>query len=160
MITLGIDPGLTGAVGVLKDGQYTAVFDIPSIAKGSGTVKREIDPSGLAREITANTDAKEYCEVLLERVSAMPGQGVSSVFSFGDSYGCCRSVIAVLGYPVALVTPAVWKKYFNLSRDKEESRALAIRLFPTAAHMMNLKRHSDRAEALLMSRYLWEVKYK
>ena len=53
MITLGIDPGLTGAVGVLKDGQYTAVFDIPSIAKGSGTVKREIDPSGLAREITA-----------------------------------------------------------------------------------------------------------
>lgn len=157
-ITFGVDPGITGAVGVLKDGQYVAVFDIPSIAKGSGLVKREIDPSGLAREITANTDAKEYCEVLLERVSAMPGQGVSSVFSFGDSYGCCRAVISTLGYPLTLVTPAVWKKHFGLSRDKEESRALAIRMFPTAE--LHLKKHSDRAEALLMARYLHEVKFK
>lgn len=158
MLTVGIDPGITGAVGVLKDGQYLAVFDIPSVAKGSGSVKREIDPAGLARELTSRLDPKEYVEILLERVNAMPGQGVSSVFSFGDSYGCCRSVIAVLGHSAVLVPPAVWKKHFNLGRDKEESRALAIRLFPNAD--LHLKRHSDRAEALLMARYLWEVKYK
>ena len=157
-ITVGVDPGITGAVGVLKDGQYLAVFDIPSIAKGGGTVKREIDPSGLAREITARLDTKEYCEVILERVNAMPGQGVSSVFSFGDSYGCCRAVIAVLGHPTVLVPPAVWKKHFNLGRDKEESRALAVRLFPTAD--LSLKKYADRAEALLMARYLYEVKFK
>jgi len=158
MLTIGIDPGITGAVGILKDGQYLAVFDIPSVMKGSGTVKREIDPAGLAREITARVDGKEYCEILLERVNAMPGQGVSSVFSFGDSYGCCRSVAAVMGYPTTLVPPAVWKKHFNLGRDKEESRALAVRLFPSAD--LSLKKHSDRAEALLMARYLYEVKYK
>lgn len=158
MITLGIDPGITGAVGVLKDGQYFAVFDIPSVNRGSGTVKREIDPSGLAREITARLDPKESYEALLERVNAMPGQGVSSVFSFGDSYGCCRSVVAVLGIPTVLVPPAVWKKHFNLGRDKEDSRALAIRLFPSAD--LSLKKYADRAEALLMARYLYEVKFK
>lgn len=158
MISVGVDPGITGAVGMLKNGQYLAVFDIPSIAKGSGTVKREIDPAGMAREITARLDPKEYTEVLLERVSAMPGQGVSSVFSFGDSYGVCRATLAVLGLPVVLVPPAVWKKHFNLGRDKEESRALAIRLFPSAD--LSLKKHADRAEALLMARYLYEVKYK
>lgn len=157
-ITVGIDPGITGAVGVLKNGQYLAVFDIPSMMKGGGTVKRETDPAGLAREITSRVDSKEYCEILLERVNAMPGQGVSSVFSFGDSYGVCRAVIAVLGYPTVLVPPAVWKKHFNLSRDKEESRTLAIRLFPNAD--LSLKKHADRAEALLMARYLYEVKFK
>lgn len=158
MLSIGIDPGITGAVGVLKNGQYLAVFDIPSVAKGSGMVKREIDPAGLAREITARLDPKEYAEVLLERVSAMPGQGVSSVFSFGDSYGCCRATVAVLGLSTVLVPPAVWKKHFNLGREKEDSRALAIRLFPTAD--LSLKKHADRAEALLMARYLWEIKYK
>lgn len=158
MIAVGVDPGITGAVGVLKNGQYLAVFDIPTIAKGLGVVKREVDPAGLAREITSRLDPKEYCEVLLERVSAMPGQGVSSVFSFGDSYGACRATIAVLGLPTVLIPPAVWKKHFNLGRDKEESRALAIRLFPSAE--LSLKKHADRAEALLMARYLYEVKYK
>lgn len=158
MITIGVDPGITGAVGVLKNGQYLAVFDIPSVKRGSGVVKSEIDPAGLAREISARLDPKEYSEVVLERVSAMPGQGVSSVFSFGDSYGCCRSVIAVMGLPVSLVPPSAWKKHFNLGRDKEESRALAVRLFPGAD--LALKKHADRAEALLMSRFLWETKFK
>lgn len=157
-ITVGIDPGITGAAGILKDGEYLKVFDIPSVEKGAGMVKREIDPSGLARELTSHLDPKEYVEVLLERVNAMPGQGVSSVFSFGDSYGCCRSVVAVLGHPMVLVPPAVWKKHFKLGREKEESRALAIRLFPKAE--LHLKKHSDRAEALLMARYLYEVKFK
>ena len=158
MMSIGVDPGITGAVGVLKNGQYLAVFDIPSVEKGSGVVKREINPAGLAREISARLDPKEFVEVVLERVSAMPGQGSSSVFSFGDSYGSCRATIAVLGLPMVLVPPAAWKKHFSLGRDKEESRALATRLFPQAD--LSLKKHADRAEALLMARYLWEIKYK
>ena len=158
MITVGIDPGLTGAVGVLKNGEFLSLFDIPTIRRGDGIVKNEIDPSGLARELTARLDPKEYCEVVLERVSAMSGQGASSVFSFGDSYGVCRSIVALSGHPTHLITPMVWKKHFNLDRDKEKSRALAVRLFPKAE--LHLKKHADRAEALLMARFLWEKNFK
>ena len=157
MLIIGIDPGITGAVGVVKNGQFESVFDIPSVQRG-GTVKREIDPAGLAREITSRLDPKEYVEVVLEKVSAMPGQGVSSVFSFGDSFGVCRAVVATLGLPLYFVPPAAWKRHFNLGRDKEDSRALASRLFPKAE--LNLKKHADRAESLLMARFLWETKYK
>ena len=157
MITIGIDPGITGAIGVLKNGNFQTVHDIPSVLRGNGVVKREIDPANFYRILQSVQDPKESCEVLLERVNAMPGQGSSSVFSFGDSYGCCRSVAAISGLPVHLVTPSVWKKHFSLSRDKEESRALAIRLFPEAP--LGLKKYSDRAEALLMARYLWEVRF-
>ena len=150
MLTIGIDPGLTGAVGVLRNGEYESLFDIPTALKGAGTVKQEINPSSFYEQLLAAQDPRSKCEVLLERVSAMPGQGSASGFSFGDSYGCCRSVVAISGLPIFLVTPATWKKHFKLGRDKEESRALAIRLFPKA--QLHLKKHGDRAEALLMAR--------
>lgn len=158
MITIGIDPGLTGAVGVLQDGEFRSLFDIPTTLKGSGSVKQEVDPSGLRRMLGERMTDGEFCEIALERVSAMPGQGSSSVFSFGDTFGCCRSVGALSGVSVVMVTPGVWKKHFGLGRDKEESRALAVRLFPKAE--LHLKKHADRAEALLIGRWLWETKYR
>lgn len=160
MITVGIDPGLSGAIAWLNNGQYANVLDIPVVLKGAGSVKSEVDPSGL-RKILVNVmhlNTGEAVEVLLERVSAMPGQGVSSVFSFGDTYGCCRSVVACMNLPLFLIPPATWKKYFKLGKEKEEARALAIRLFPEAP--LNLKKHADRAEALLMARYLWETRHQ
>lgn len=158
MRVAGIDPGLSGAVGVLRNGEYESLFDIPSVLKGTGVVKRELDPANFYRLMVTLQDPKESCEIALERVSAMPGQGSSSVFSFGDTYGVCRSVAAILGLPVFLVPPATWKKHFKIGRDKEESRALAIRLFPSAE--LGLKKYSDRAEALLMARYLWETRHR
>jgi hypothetical protein len=80
------------------------------------------------------------------------------MFSFGDSYGVCRAVITCLNLRTTLVSPAAWKRHFKLDKDKESSRAMAIRLFPEAP--LNLKKHADRAEALLMARYLWEIQYK
>jgi crossover junction endodeoxyribonuclease RuvC len=156
MLTVGIDPGTKGAVGVLIDGEYHNVFDIPTVAKGTGRL--EINPSALAQLIKASINYDHDIEVALEKVSAMPGNGSASMFSFGDSYGCCRSVIACLNLRMMLVSPAAWKRHFHLDKDKENSRALAIRLFPTAP--LHLKKHSDRAEALLMARYLWETRYK
>lgn len=158
MITVGVDPGLTGAVAMLKDGEFLGMFDIPTVRRGDGVVKSEVDASGLYRELTSRLDPKEYCETVLERVSAMSGQGSSSVFSFGDTYGVCRAVLALSGHPMHLVTPMVWKKHFGLDRDKEKSRALAVRLFPKAE--LHLKKHADRAEALLMARFLWEKNFK
>jgi len=158
MITIGIDPGLTGAIGVLKDGKFITVYDMPIVAKGSGSVKNEVDPAGLITILRSAVSADEAGVVVLERVNAMPGQGVSSVFSLGDSFGCARSSIAACRFETVYIAPAKWKKYFNLTSDKEMSRALAIRMFPEAP--LNLKKHSDRAEALLMARWLYDFKYK
>lgn len=157
MITIGIDPGLSGAIGILKDGKFHTVIDIPTTLRGSGSVKYEIDAAGMRRLIVANTVQGEDHEALVERVNAMPGQGVSSVFSLGDSFGTCRAVIATMNIPFHLVTPVKWKKHFGLDSDKEKSRALATKLFPEAP--LELKKHTDRAEALLMARYLWEIRY-
>jgi len=158
MLTVGIDPGLTGAVAFLRNGEYYSLFDIPTTLKGSGSVKQEVEPGGLKRMFLERLEGREDVAIALERVSAMPGQGSSSVFSFGDTYGCCRSVASLTGYPLYLVTPTTWKKHFGLGRDKEESRALATRLFPGAE--LHLKKHADRSEALLMARWLWDTRFK
>lgn len=158
MITIGIDPGLTGAIGMLRDGVFVAVEDMPTLAKGSGSVKREVDPAGLKSILLRFAPADESVKVVLERVNAMPGQGVSSVFSLGDSFGCARSVVAALNFELTYVAPITWKKHFKLERDKEFSRALAVKWYPEAP--LNLKKYSDRAEALLMSRWLHETQYK
>ena len=158
MLTVGIDPGLTGAVAFLRNGEYVALFDIPTTLKGSGSVKQEVEPGGLKRMFLERLEGREDVAIALERVSAMPGQGSSSVFSFGDTYGCCRSVASLTGYPLYLVTPTTWKKHFGLGRDKEESRALATRLFPGAE--LHLKKHADRSEALLMAHWLWDTRFK
>ena len=154
MITIGIDPGLTGAIGILSDGLYLAVEDMPCVAKGSGSVKREVDPAGLIMLLRRHAPADASVSVVLERVNAMPGQGVSSTFSLGDSFGCARSAVAACRFELAYIGPAQWKKHFNLQRDKELSRALAVRMFPDAE--LHLKKHADRAEALLMARWLYE----
>jgi len=158
MITIGIDPGLSGAIGILKDGAYVGVADMPIVAKGSGAVKNEVDPAGLAALLRTYAPAEEAVSVVLERVNAMPGQGSSSIFSLGDSFGCARSVVATCRLELTYVTPVQWKKHFKLTSDKELGRALAVRMFPDAP--LNLKKHVDRAEALLMARWLYEARYK
>lgn len=155
MITIGVDPGLSGAVGVLRDGQYVAVEDMPTVAKGSGSVKSEVDPAGLIALLRRHAPADEAIAAALERVNAMPGQGSSSIFSLGDSFGCARSALAACRFETVYVTPAQWKKHFKLTSDKELSRALAVRLFPGAP--LHLKKHADRAEALLLARWLYEA---
>lgn len=154
MITIGVDPGLSGAIGILNDGRFVAVEDMPIVAKGSGSVKNEVNPSGMIALLRQYAPADEYVMAVLERVNAMPGQGVSSTFSLGDSFGCARSAIAACRFEMTYVAPSQWKKHFKLTNDKEMSRALAIRMFPEAP--LNLKKHSDRAEALLMARWLYD----
>lgn len=154
MITIGIDPGLSGAVGILLDGTLLAVEDMPVVAKGSGSVKNEVDPAGLMLLLRRHVDSNKPVRAVLERVNAMPGQGVSSVFSLGDSFGTARACVAACGIELTYVTPVNWKKHFNLVSDKEMSRALAVRMFPAAP--LHLKKHSDRAEALLMARWLYD----
>lgn len=157
MLVIGVDPGLTGAIGFLRDGVFVAVEDMPIVLKGVGSVKNEVSPSGMKTLIREYLQAGEAVVAVIEKVGAMPGQGVSSVFSLGDSYGSARAVLATAGFELTQVHPATWKKHFKLTSDKELSRALATRLFPTAP--LHLKKHDGRAEALLLARWAWETKY-
>jgi crossover junction endodeoxyribonuclease RuvC len=157
MITIGIDPGLSGAVAVLQDGRYIAVESMPIVSKGSGTVKNEVSPPGLLAILRERVPPVEPVAVALERVNAMPGQGVASTFSLGDSFGVARAVCAVARVEMVYVTPVTWKKHFKLTSDKEASRALAVKLWPEAP--LRLKKDVDKAEALLLARWLWETRY-
>ena len=146
---VGIDPGLSGAIAIIRGGDYE-VHDIPIMLKGGGTIKNEINAGGMADIFRKNINSPPI--VAIERVNAMPGQGVASVFSLGDSFGVCRAVVAALKYPFFYITPTEWKKYYGLTSDKEQARALAIKMFPEAE--LHLKKHIDRAEALLIAAYL------
>jgi crossover junction endodeoxyribonuclease RuvC len=159
VIIIGVDPGLTGAIALLRDGEYYDLMDMPVIAKGgSGKVKYEVSPVAVTQYLRSKITPIDGCAAILERVNSMPGQGAATVFSLGDSFGCVRAVLAAFGSSYREVTPTVWKKHFGLSTDKEQSRALASKLFPQAE--LHLKKHHDRAEALLMARYLYEKEFK
>lgn len=150
-IILGIDPGISGAVAFYFPmvPSRIAVFDVP--VAGS-----EINAPELARLIRIHRPTL----AVIERVSAMPGNGAVSMFNFGRSYGDVRGVIGAMEIPLHLVTPQKWKKHFGLSADKEQSRLRAIRMFPSVADRFQLKKHDGRAEAALIALYGAEVLLK
>jgi len=155
-VFIGIDPGLTGAVAFLgEDGDFL-LWDTVTILKGSGSVKSEVNASALYQHLMKVS--QQTAVAVLERVNSMPGQAASSTFSLGDSFGTARACLACAGIPTTYVTPQTWKKHFKLTSDKEEARALAIKLYPTAE--LHLKKHVDRAEALLMATYCKQITEK
>jgi len=162
MITIGIDPGLRGAIGILDNGQFKSVHDMPVMNKGGGKVKWEVDVSATINLLRQNSrkegEPEDFISCAIERVNAHPGQGVSSVFSLGDSFGTARACVASCRFELRYVMPQVWKKHFGLSSDKEQARSVALTLFPDAP--IDLKKHADRAESLLMARWLWETEFE
>lgn len=144
-MTIGIDPGLKGAIAVYDRDGYRSE-EMPIMAK-NGKGKNCINAVGVVEILRSMGKQSVY----LEKVHSMPGQGVASMFSMGDSYGCLRGVIMTLGYPLVLVTPQTWKKYYTLGKDKEQCRARAIEMFPD--ENFNRKKDVDRAEALLIAYY-------
>ncbi len=150
MIYIGIDPGLDGAVAVLGK-HVLELFDAPSnrIMKG-GKHRREYDISLMARILRAYPS--DDTVVAIEAVHAMPGQGVTSMFSMGYGFGLWRGIIAACELPCELVTPRVWKnKMVGVGTDKNASRLRAIELFPGAANQLARKKDHGRAEALLIA---------
>lgn len=144
---LGIDPGLSGAISFYfpSSPDRIGAEDVP-------VAGNEIDVGTLAARLRqmAPTIA------VIEHVASMPKQGVSSTFKFGMAFGVVRGVVGALGIPVHLVAPTRWKRHFRLAADKEEARALALRLWPTSAHFSRRKDHG-RAEAALLARFGAEV---
>lgn len=159
-IFVGIDPGLTGAIAAISSRNgYLAVFDMPTMANGKGNskIKNMVDPGELLRIITSFAMLADTCHVALERIASMPGQGVASMFSMGDTFGACRAVVACAGIPMEIITPQQWKKFYNIGKDnkKEVARAKAIQLYPSAD--LARKKDHNRAEAILIAHYLMKI---
>ncbi|CAB4130981.1 hypothetical protein UFOVP120_49 [uncultured Caudovirales phage] len=150
MIYIGIDPGLNGAIAYLdiEDG-HLSIVDMPTLeVKRNNKLKREVSPHGLANALAIASDVRG---VVIERVGAMPGQGVTSVFSFGRSMGLIEGVLAAYEYPVNIVTPQAWQKVAGVRGGKDGSRMRAMELFPNYAGLFALKKHDGRADAACMA---------
>ena len=160
---IGIDPGVTGAISYFSNnGELLSVRDLPTMALGK---KKQINAAGLSSFLDYaqnhfNSARDEWFDdknclsqvAYLEKVNAMPGQGVSSMFNFGMGYGVIQGVLAANNIPLHLVTPQSWKKYHNLiGKDKECARTLAVQKFPKAE--LHLKKHIGRADAILIGQY-------
>ena len=168
MITLGIDPGITGAISIfdddddldnktrLVDPRLVDVFDLPTMQIGKSKQLNSSALSKLIKKYMYWTEWSPYSTpkmiAYVEKVGAMPGQGVTSIFNFGMGYGAIQGVLAAHHIPYKLVTPQKWKKYYNLTgKDKDCARTLAIQQFPKAE--LNLKKHIGRADAILIGQY-------
>jgi crossover junction endodeoxyribonuclease RuvC len=152
---VGIDPGVMGAIGLFDTERYGgAVWDMPvhevvAKKKSKAFVRRSVNGGGVAEIIYEATHRNSDIEIVVEKVTAMPGQGVSSVFSLGDSFGCIRGAVEAMGYKLTLVRPSQWKGDMGLSSDKEECRLMATEIFSNLE--LHRKKDHNRAEALLIA---------
>jgi len=146
MKIIGIDPGVTGALAVINKGEVEALHDMPTMAGTKN--KKQVNGYELCRLIEINKPDL----VMIEKVHAMPGQGVSSMFNFGKSAGIIEGVCAGLGVPIEFVTPQSWKKKFSLiGKDKDSARTLAIQKHPFIAEHLSRKKDIGRADAIFIA---------
>lgn len=144
---IGIDPGLSGAIALIRDGEYTEVWDMPTMGRGSGN-KQQVN----AAEVGKLLRECPPCMAYIELVGAMPKQGVSSMFNFGKAAGAIYGALGALQFPVSEVTPQKWKKEFGLiGKEKDVARTMAQQIMPTAP--LSLVKHGGRADALLIALY-------
>jgi len=155
MLIIGIDPGISGAICFFEDGEVKEVIDMPSMAEGKKN-KRQINGPQIYNEISDKIKniPKKNIYVVVEQVSAMPGQGVTSMFNFGQSYGVIKGICSAMQLPIFFVRPAKWKKYFNLIKtEKDASRARAIEIFPYISSKLSRKKDSNKADAILIASF-------
>lgn len=152
MKKIGIDPGQTGAIAVMEDGLIIKVIDMPVMARTHGK-GQQINASLLSEDLLL-VGVKTISEVVMEQVGAMPGQGSTSMFNFGEGVGIVKGVLGALQIPVRMVTPQRWKKSAGLTgKDKDAARSLAIQLHPEAAEHLRRRKDVGRADAIMIARF-------
>ena len=153
MIIIGVDPGVSGGISILENKKVIEVFDMPTMIDGKKN-KRQVNGSQVTNIIKENVDTNKETTVVVEHVNAMPGQGVTSMFNFGQSFGVIKGVCAALSLPIYFVRPTKWKKHFNLIKtNKEAGRTKAIELYPEISGKLSRKKDSNKADAILIARY-------
>ena len=161
MKIIGIDPGLTGAIAILEDKKVINLLDMPVMAEGKKN-KRQLNSAQLVNIIKENTLKKEEeIVVVVEQVNAMPGQGVTSMFNFGQTFGAIKGVCAALELPIYFVRPSKWKKYFELiNSSKDSSRTKTIEMYPTLSNQLSKKKDVNKSDAILIARFFNETRIK
>ena len=159
MLIIGIDPGISGAICFFEDGYVKEVIDMPVMADGKKN-KRQINGPQIYNEILIriNNFQKKDIIVVIEQVSAMPGQGVTSMFNFGQSFGVLKGICSAMQLSMFFVRPAKWKKYFGLIKtEKDASRTKVIEIFPYISSQLSRKKDSNKADAVLIASFFYNT---
>ena len=153
MIIFGIDPGVSGAISILDNKKVIEVYDMPTMIDGKKN-KKQVNGSQVANIIKEKIDLNREISVVVEHVNAMPGQGVTSMFNFGQSFGVIKGICSALSLPIYFVRPTKWKKHFNLIKtNKDASRTKVIQTYPEISSKLSKKKDSNKADAILIARY-------
>ena len=160
MIIIGIDPGLSGGIAVLDNNKVLDLFDMPVMADGKKN-KKQLNSALLAKLIKESTSNSSESAVIVEQVNAMPGQGVTSMFNFGQTFGAIKGICATLELPIFFVRPSKWKKHFELiNSSKDASRTKAIEMYPHLAEKLSKKKDVNKSDAILIARFYCETRLK
>jgi crossover junction endodeoxyribonuclease RuvC len=160
MRIIGIDPGLSGGIAILENNKIKEMFDMPVMAEGKKN-KRQLNSALLAQLIKDNIEDINDSVVVVEQVNAMPGQGVTSMFNFGQTFGAIKGICAALNLPIFFVRPAKWKKHFELiNSSKDASRTKVIEMYPSIAEKLSKKKDVNKSDAILIARYYSETRFK
>ena len=153
MIVIGIDPGINGAISIIENKKILEVYDTPTMIEGKKN-KKQINGAQVTNIIKERIKDQKEVIVVVEHVNAMPGQGVTSMFNFGQSFGVIKGICAALNLPIYFVRPTKWKKHFNLIKtNKDASRTKVIEVYPELSSKLHRKKDSNRADAILIALY-------
>ena len=159
MLIIGIDPGISGSICFFENGVIIDVIEMPTMTEGKKN-KKQVNGSQIYNEILSviNKSQQKDIRVVIENVSAMPGQGVTSMFNFGQSFGILKGICSAMQLPMFFVRPAKWKKYFNLiNSEKDASRTRVIEIFPYFSSQLSRKKDSNKADAILIASFYYET---
>jgi len=160
MKIFGIDPGLSGAIAILEKKKVLSLFDMPVMAEGKKN-KKQLNSAQLVDILRENSIGDDEIAVVVEQVNAMPGQGVTSMFNFGQTFGAIKGVCAALNLPIFFVRPSKWKKYFELiNSSKDSSRTKVIEMYPSLSSQLAKKKDVNKSDAILIARYYYETRLK
>ena len=161
MIIIGIDPGISGSICFFENGKILEVIEMPVMTEGKKN-KKQVNGAQIYNEFLKKINGKDdEIRVVIEQVSAMPGQGVTSMFNFGQSFGILKGICSAMQLPMFFVRPAKWKKYFNLiNSQKDASRTRAIEIFPYFSTQLSKKKDTNKADAILIASFYYETHKK
>ena len=159
MYIIGIDPGISGAISFFENGVVKEVIEMPTMVDGKKN-KKQVNGNQVYNEFRNRIQKipREKIYVVVEQVSAMPGQGVTSMFNFGQSFGVIKGICSAMQLPIIFVRPAKWKKYFNLiNTEKDASRTKVIEIFPYISTKLSKKKDANKADAILIASFYYET---
>ena len=161
MLIIGIDPGISGSICFFEGGKILEVIEMPVMTEGKKN-KKQVNGAQIYNEFLKRINRKDNeIRVVIEQVSAMTGQGVTSMFNFGQSFGILKGICSAMQLPMFFVRPAKWKKYFNLiNSQKDASRTRAIEIFPYFSTQLSKKKDSNKADAILIASFYYETHQK